>query len=83
VDILLDVSRAPHGPDPLEILSLREGQTLQLVVEGKTSAEIARVLKLSPKTVETYRSRLILKLGIGDIARLLKFAIKHGITPLE
>jgi len=65
---------------PLESLSPREREVLQLVVEGKSSVEIASVLSLSPKTVETYRSRLMQKLGINDIPGLVKFAIQHGIT---
>ncbi len=68
---------------PLEHLSNREREVLQLVVEGKSSAEIAAILCLSPKTVETYRSRMMRKLGIGDLPSLVKFAIKHGLTPLE
>ena len=66
---------------PLERLSQREREVLQLVVEGKTSAEIAEALSLSPKSVETYRSRLMLKLGITNIPSLVKFALLHGITP--
>lgn len=65
---------------PLESLSFREREVLQLVVEGKSSAEIADILSLSAKTVETYRSRLMHKLGISDIPSLVKFAIQHGIT---
>ena len=68
---------------PLDILSPREIEVLQLVVEGKTSAEIADILSLSPKTIETYRSRLMSKLGIEDIPGLVKFAIQHGLTTLE
>ena len=66
---------------PRESLSLRERQVLQLVVEGKSSAEIARIVHLSPKTVETYRSRLMKKLGVPDVPSLVKFAIQHGLTP--
>jgi DNA-binding NarL/FixJ family response regulator len=66
---------------PLESLSARERQVLQLVVEGKSSTEIAAVVHLSPKTVETYRSRLMRKLGVGDVPSLVKFAIQHGLTP--
>jgi DNA-binding NarL/FixJ family response regulator len=66
---------------PLESLSARERQVLQLVVEGKSSAEIARIVHLSPKTVETYRSRLMKKLGVSDVPSLVKFAIQHGVTP--
>jgi len=65
---------------PLESLSPREREVLQLVVEGKSSAEIASILYLSPKTVETYRSRLMQKLGINDVPGLVKFAIQHGLT---
>jgi DNA-binding CsgD family transcriptional regulator len=54
---------------------------LQLVVEGKSSAEIARIVHLSPKSVETYRSRLMKKLGVTDVPALVKFAIQHGLTP--
>ena len=66
---------------PLESLSSRERQVLQLVVEGHSSAEIARRVHLSPKSVDTYRSRLMRKLGVGDVPALVKFAIQHGITP--
>jgi DNA-binding NarL/FixJ family response regulator len=68
---------------PLESLSDREREVLQLVVEGKTNPEIAHTLSLSVKTVETYKSRLMNKLEIKDIPSLVKFAITHGLTPLK
>ncbi|MFV2044639.1 MAG: response regulator [Anaerolineales bacterium] len=68
---------------PLGRLSAREREILQLVVKGKSSAEIAEMLSLSPKTVDTYRSRLMRKLEIENIPDLVKFAIKHGLTTLE
>ncbi|KAB2831804.1 MAG: response regulator transcription factor [Candidatus Dadabacteria bacterium] len=68
---------------PIERLSDRERQVLQLVVEGRTSADIAGILDLSAKTVETYRSRLMQKLGVEDIAGLVKFALRHGLMKLE
>ena len=68
---------------PLESLSKRERQVLQLVAEGHSSAHIAATLHLSPKTVDTYRSRIMQKLRIGDAAGLIKFAIQHGLTSLE
>ena len=73
------------APDrsPLEKLSFREREILQLVVEGKSSTEIAEILFISPKTVETYRSRLMQKIGIKDIPGLVKFAIQHGLTSIE
>ena len=75
------VDPAHAGASPLERLSARERQVLQLVAEGKSSAEIARFVHLSPKTVETYRSRLMKKLGVSDIPALVRLAIQHGITP--
>jgi DNA-binding NarL/FixJ family response regulator len=68
---------------PLELLSLREREVLQLTVEGHSSAAIAEKLKLSSKTVETYRSRLMGKIGVRDLTELVRFAIKHGITPID
>ncbi len=75
--------QAERTKSPLESLSPREREIVQLVVEGKSSAEIAEILLISPKTVETYRSRLMHKLGIEDIPTLVKFAIQHGLTPLK
>lgn len=65
---------------PLESLSQREREILQLIVEGQSGVDIARQLNLSPKTVDTYRSRMMLKLGIGDLPSLVKFALQHGLT---
>lgn len=65
---------------PLESLSGREREVLQLVAEGHTSADIARMVSLSPKTVETYRSRVMRKVGAKDLPALIKFAIQHGLT---
>ena len=86
-DILID-DYVDHHPDdslaaPLECLSPREREIIQLVVEGKTSLEIANIIFLSPKTVETYRSRLMQKLGIKNLPDLIKFAIQKGLIPLE
>lgn len=67
---------------PLTSLSNRERQVLQLVVEGATSAHIAKQLALSPKTVETYRSRIMQKLGLHDTPSLVKFALQHGLTTI-
>jgi DNA-binding NarL/FixJ family response regulator len=80
-DVLLE------GPeertDPLGKLSSREREVLQLIAEGRTGAEIAERLALSQKTVETYRARLIEKLGIRDVPGLVRFAIQNGLVPLE
>ncbi|MBT0665672.1 response regulator transcription factor [Geobacter pelophilus] len=74
-----DILTIPKGP--LDSLSDRERQILQHVVEGRTSAEIATILDLSAKSVETYRSRLMKKLNITNIPTLVKFALQQGITP--
>lgn len=71
----------PQQRSPLASLSRREREVLQLVAEGHSSADIGRRLSLSPKTVETYRSRLMHKLGLEDIPSLVKFAVHHGLTP--
>ena len=63
-------------------LSRREGQVLQLVVEGKSDSEIAALLRVAPKSVESYRRRIMDKLGIEDLPGLVRFAIRNGITPL-
>ena len=67
----------------LELLSAREMETLQMVVGGKSSAQISKELNLSKKTIETYRSRIMEKLGIHDIPGLVKYAIQQGLTSLE
>lgn len=69
------IGLAPHSP--LDHLSAREHEVLRLTVTGGTSAQIARRLALSPKTVETYRTRIREKLGVADHAALIRFAIKH------
>ena len=86
-DLLTDVSfrnlETSIEVSPLETLSSREREILQLVAEGKTSQEIAERLSISPKTVDTYRSRLMHKIGVEDMAGLVKFAIQHGVISLE
>ena len=69
--------------DPLDALSARERQVLQLLAESRSVAEIARTFNLSPKTVETYRARLFRKLDVHDLPALVRFALRHGITSLE
>ncbi len=75
----LQVRESTQEANPLEYLSEREREILTLVVKGNTSAEIGRILYLSPKSVETYRSRMMKKLNISDLAGLIRFAIQHGI----
>lgn len=80
----LDLTKSPEkAKSPLDLLTLREREVLQLVAEGKSSAEIGKLLFLSSKTVDTYRSRLMKKLEIRDLAGLIRFAIRHHLTPLD
>jgi DNA-binding NarL/FixJ family response regulator len=66
---------------PIERLSAREREVLHRTVAGASTAEIARHLSLSPKTVDTYRSRLMHKLGVRNRTSLIRFAIEHGFAP--
>jgi DNA-binding NarL/FixJ family response regulator len=69
--------------DPYELLTTREREVLQLVAEGKTSAEIANRLFISPRTAEGHRANLMRKLGLQTNADLIRFALKRGILPLD
>ena len=65
--------------DRLSLLSLREREVMLLVVNGHSSAAIGAQLNLSPKTVDTYRSRLMLKLDVPDLAALVRYAVREGL----
>jgi DNA-binding NarL/FixJ family response regulator len=82
-DVVIEAGGADEGEDPLAKLSMREREVLQLLAEGNTGAEIAKRLSLSQKTVETYRARLVEKLGIRDLPGLVRFAIQRGIVTLD
>ena len=71
------------GVSPINSLSQREREILKLVADGHSSAEIGGMLHLSPKTVDTYRSRMMQKLHVTDLAGVIKLAIQHGLTSLE
>jgi DNA-binding NarL/FixJ family response regulator len=82
-DVVLEDYTDEKRDDPLARLSAREREVLQLLAEGRTGAEIAQRLSLSQKTVETYRARLVEKLGIRDLAGLVRFAIQRGLISLD
>jgi DNA-binding NarL/FixJ family response regulator len=65
---------------PLDPLSGRERQVLQLVAEGKTNKEVAYILHISIKTAECHRSRIMQKLGIHETAGLVRYAIRRGLA---
>jgi len=66
-------------PAALDVLSPRERQVLKLVVEGKTSKEIAAIVGVKPSSIDTYRSRIMAKLEVTDLASLVRYAIRHGV----
>jgi DNA-binding NarL/FixJ family response regulator len=68
-----------HGPDPLEKLTDRERDVLQQTVQGFSSSEIGEKLFISPKTVDTYRSRVMEKLGLNHRSQLVRFALETGL----
>lgn len=70
-------------PCPGDSLTTREREVLQLVAEGLTNKQIADRMNLGVKTIETYRQRIMDKLDIHNVAQLIKFAIREGITTLE
>lgn len=67
---------------PLDALTTRERQVLQLIAEGKGNKGIATAMHLSVKTVETHRSNIGRKLSIRSTPELIRYAIKNGIVPL-
>jgi DNA-binding NarL/FixJ family response regulator len=82
-DKLLDRLMSDVPEDPLSRLSGRERQVLQMIAEGKSVVDIAGKLSLSRKTVETYRERMMEKLGLDDLAALIKFAIQQDVVSLD
>ena len=73
-------STEDHVPGPR--LTPRERQVLQLLSEGHSMREIAVILGISIKTVETHRRLFTTKLGIASVAALTRYAIREGLTPL-
>ena len=78
--VVIDAMLGDPSRSPIERLSLREREVLVLTVGGSSSAEIGEMLSLSRKTVDTYRSRTMGKLGVPDLAGLIRFAIAHAVT---
>jgi DNA-binding NarL/FixJ family response regulator len=70
------------GATPVSMLSARETDVLRRIAEGQTTKEIAFALEVSPKTVESHRANLMVKLGEFSIAALTKCAVRAGLTKL-
>jgi len=64
-------------------LTSREREIVQLIVEGNSTKEIAAAIHVSVKTVETHRLNAMMKIGVGSVAELTKYAIREGLTSLE
>ncbi|MEW6772016.1 MAG: response regulator transcription factor [Bacillota bacterium] len=70
-------------PVAFSVLTAREREVLQLLAEGKSTKQIASLLHLSTKTVETHRQQIMKKLNIRSVAELTRFAIREGLVPLD
>jgi DNA-binding NarL/FixJ family response regulator len=68
---------------PLERLTARQREILQLIAEGQNTKQIADILKVSPKTVEYHRMKLMVNLNVHDIPGLVRFALRVGLIPEE
>jgi DNA-binding NarL/FixJ family response regulator len=77
------VNRTGGAADPLDALTPRQREILQLVAEGNTSKDIARLLGLAFKTVETHRGQIMERLGVHDVAGLVRFAVRVGLVTPE
>jgi DNA-binding NarL/FixJ family response regulator len=73
----------PDARSPLEQLTERQREVLQMIAEGRNTKEIALTLRVSPKTVEYHRLQLMARLQIHDIAGLVRFALRTGLTRQE
>nr|MBI3611954.1 response regulator transcription factor [Nitrospirota bacterium] len=81
---LEEYSKGRSGnPGPHEILTSRQREILQLLAEGHTTKDIAHMLQLSAKTVETHRAQLMERLGIHDVPGLVRYAIRVGLVSPE
>jgi DNA-binding NarL/FixJ family response regulator len=69
-----------RATDPIDLLSPREREILQLIAEGKTNKEIASHLNLSIYTIDGHRTRIMEKLDLHSIGMLVRFAVKHGLV---
>ncbi len=74
------LAASPGSHDPLEPLTPRQREVLQLIAEGKSTKEIAFHLQVSAKTVETHRAQLMRRLNIHDVAGLVRYSIRAGLV---
>jgi DNA-binding NarL/FixJ family response regulator len=77
------LGRVTHRSDLFELLTHRQREILQLIGEGNSTKDIARILNLSAKTVERHRTELMNRLDIHDVAGLTRYAIKNNVVSIE
>jgi DNA-binding NarL/FixJ family response regulator len=77
------LKRLGENASPLDALTARQREVLQLIAEGRSSKEIAKMLGVSLNTVESHRTQLMKALDIHDVAGLVRFAIRTGLTSAE
>lgn len=77
-DAVLDDYRK-HVTNPIDLLSSREREVLQLIAESKTNKEIATLLSLSVYTIEAHRGRIMEKLNLHSIGELVRFSMRNGL----
>jgi DNA-binding NarL/FixJ family response regulator len=80
---ILTDPRASNGESSLDSLTLRQREVLQMIAEGKSTKEIAAILEVSVKTVETHRAAVMARLGIRDIAGLVMYAARNNLVTIE
>ncbi len=76
-------ARSTEQRDPGSVLTARESEILKLVAEGRTNQQIADILGLGRKTIDTHRTNIMRKLDLHDVTALVKYALKRGIINLE
>jgi DNA-binding NarL/FixJ family response regulator len=74
------VRRTSHEGDSADSLTPRQREVLQMIAEGKTTKQIALILKVSVKTVESHRAQLMKRLGVQDLASLVRHAVRIGLV---
>ncbi|KIH75984.1 two component transcriptional regulator, LuxR family [Geoalkalibacter ferrihydriticus] len=83
IDSLLVGDEDPaREASPLDRLSAREREILQLLAEGRNAREVAKMLSVSPKTIESHRHNIMQKLGVESSSDLIRLAIREGLTTL-
>jgi DNA-binding CsgD family transcriptional regulator len=74
------VRRTSHEGDSPDSLTARQREILQMIAEGKTTKQMALILGVSVKTIESHRAQLMKRLGVQDIASLVKHALRIGLV---